>query len=118
MILIEINIINFKEVFRKKYGYYNNLDMNVLKEYKDNILFYERKMNNSIKLYKFNKKDYNIKLLGDIIINEKWEEPEGQYKDYTITRDRFIRNRFILKILKIIEGIGLLLDYRNTLLIY
>ena len=66
MVLIDINIINFKEVFREKYGYYNNLDMNVLKEYRDNILFYERKMDNSIKLYKFNKKDYNIELLADI----------------------------------------------------
>lgn len=66
MILIEINIINFKEIFREKYGYYDNLDMDVLKEYKDNILLYERKMDNSIKLYRFNKKDYNIELLADM----------------------------------------------------
>lgn len=44
MILIEINIINFKEIFREKYAYYGNLDMYILKEYKDNILLYERKM--------------------------------------------------------------------------
>lgn len=62
--------------------------------------------------------DYKERIINKEEFNEKWEEPEGQYKDYTITRDRFIRNRFILKILKIIEGIGLLLDYRNTLLIY
>ncbi|MEY8303920.1 hypothetical protein [Anaerosalibacter bizertensis] len=78
MILIEINIINFKEIFRKKYGYYNNLDMNVLKEYKDNILFYERKMNNSIKLYKFSKKDYNIELLADI---ERKGDAQKEYID-------------------------------------
>ena len=57
--------------------------------------------------------DYKERIINKEEFNEKLEEPEGQYKAYTITRDRFT-----LKILKIIEGIGLLLDYRNTLLIY